>query len=114
MASKIRLVCLSAVALAVPAFAQTFGGITGVVTDSSAAVVVGAAITLTNPQTNFRRTTTSNEAGNYNLPNLPPGLYNIRAEHQGFQSEVRNSIELQVQQTARIDFRLNVGTVTET
>jgi hypothetical protein len=112
---KMKLVGLLvvAMALALPSYSQTFGGITGVVTDSSGSVIAGAAITITNPQTNFTRNTVSNEAGNYNFPNLPPGLYNVRAERQGFQTEVRNSIELQVQQTARIDFRLNVGAVTE-
>src|SRR5262249_36693102 len=43
-----------------------------------------------------------------------PGVYNVRAEMQGFQTEVRNSIELQVQQVARIDFQLKVGSVAET
>jgi outer membrane receptor protein involved in Fe transport len=100
--------------LILPSFGQTAGEISGVITDSSGAVLVGAKITVTNPQTNFTRDVTSNTTGNYVFPSLPPGLYNVRAEKQGFQSELRNSIELQVQQTARIDFKLNVGSVTET
>src|SRR5262250_354741 len=96
-----------------PSYGQTFGGVTGVVTDSSGSVVQGAAIVVTNPQTNFSRATVSNEAGNYNFPNLPPGLYIVKAEHQGFQTEVHDSVELEVQQTARIDFKLNPGSVTE-
>ena len=114
MTSKIGLLYFLAVALALPAFSQTFGEITGVVSDSSGAVVVDAKITVTNPQTGFARETITNNTGNYTFPNLLPGLYNVRAERQSFQSGVRNSIELQVQQTARIDFRLNVGSVTET
>jgi hypothetical protein len=102
-----------ATALALPTYGQTFGGITGVVMDSSGSVVVGAKVTVVNPQTNLSRTAASNESGNYNFPNLLPGLYNVRAEHAGFQTEVHNSIELEVQQTARIDFRLTVGAVTQ-
>ena len=92
---------------------STSGSITGTVKDNAGAVVPEATVTVTNPQTNFTRTAASNTAGNYNFPNLSPGLYNVRAEHEGFQTEVRNSIELQVQQTARLDFKLTVGAVTQ-
>src|SRR5262249_27928445 len=68
----------------------------------------------TNPQTNFTREAVSNSAGNYNFPELSPGVYNVQAEMQGFQTEVRRSVELQVQQAARIDFRLNIGAITQT
>jgi hypothetical protein len=111
--AKLMFLLASAV-LNVSSFGQTAGEISGVVTDSSGAVLVGTTITVTNPQTNFTREAISNTSGNYSFPSLTPGLYNVRAEKQGFQSEVRNGIELQVQQTARIDFRLNVGSVTET
>src|SRR5205085_4078791 len=60
------------------------------------------------------RAVTTNSAGIYNFPALQPGVYNVRAELQGFQSEIRNGVELQVQQTARIDFQLRVGGVAET
>ncbi len=110
---KILAVVLSATS-SLPSFAQTFGEISGLVTDSSGAVVLGATITVTNQQTNFTRGTTSNSTGNYNFPSLPPGLYDVRAEMQGFQTEVRSAVELQVQQSARIDFRLNIGSLTET
>lgn len=110
---KPKWCCLAVVLAAAHAIAQTFGGITGVVSDSSGSVIAGATVTATNPQTNVARTATSNEAGNYSFPSLPPGLYEVRAEQQGFQVEVHSGVELQVQQTARIDFRLNPGAVTE-
>src|SRR5437764_3240413 len=100
--------------LALPSLGQTFGQITGEVTDSSGAVVVGATVTVTNPQTNFTRTATTNNAGNYAFPALLPGVYNVRAEMQGFQSELRSGVELQVQQVARMDFQFRVGAVNET
>jgi hypothetical protein len=101
-------------ALIMPGFCQTFGEITGVVTDPSGAVVGNATVTVTNPETNFTRKVTTNASGNYSFPALLPGLYNIRAEVEGFRAEARTRVTLEVQQTARIDFQLQVGTVAET
>src|SRR2546423_1767375 len=114
MGSNRSRVFFLAVVLALPSFGQTFGGITGVVYDSTGAIIADAKVVVTNPQTNLTRETITTGSGNYNFPNLLPGIYSVRAEKQGFQGEVHNAIELQVQQTARIDFRLNVGLVTET
>lgn len=100
--------------LSLPSFGQTFGEITGEVTDSSGAVVIGATVSVTNPQTNFTRTATTNNAGNYSFPALLPGVFNVRAEMHGFQSELRTGVALQVQQVARIDFQFRVGAVAET
>src|SRR5438093_1467548 len=80
-------------------YSQTQGEITGVVRDSSGAVVPGATVTVTNPATNASRTAISNEAGVYNFPALQPGLYNIKVEIGGFRTITRNDVELQVQQT---------------
>ena len=109
---SIRIFTLT-IALALPGFSQTFGEITGVVTDPSGAVLVSATVRVTNPQTNLTRIVTTNNAGNYAFPALLPGVYNVRAEMQGFQAEIRSGVELQVQQTARIDFQLKVGGVAE-
>src|SRR2546425_6140090 len=96
-----------------PGFGQTFGEITGVVTDPAGGVVVGAAVTVTNPATNLTRTATTNNSGNYTFPSLLPGIYSVKAEMQGFQGEIRNGVELQVQQVARLDFQLRVGSLSE-
>jgi hypothetical protein len=114
MSKKVLVVLLLASMLALPAFGQTFGQISGVVYDTSGAVMGGVMVIVTNPQTSFTRTTTTNDTGNYSFPALQPGLYNVRAEIAGFQAEVRNSVELQVQQAARIDFRMQVGALSET
>src|SRR5438270_859927 len=79
------------------------GEITGSVTDSSGAVVSGATITITNPATNTQRTVKTNNDGLYDSPALPPGVYSLKVEMPGFGSQVRNDIELQVAQVARID-----------
>jgi hypothetical protein len=101
-------------ALSLPGFAQTFGQVTGVVTDPSGSIILGATVTVINSQTNVARTTTTNSAGNYAFPALQPGVYNVKAEMQGFQGEVREGVELQVEQIARIDFHLRIGAVTQT
>src|ERR1700756_2641757 len=111
---RTRLLWILALSAALSCFGQTFGEITGVVTDPAGGVVVGATVMVTNPQTNLTRTATTNNAGNYTFPSLQPGVYNVKAEMQGFQGEVRNGVELQVQQVARIDFRLRIGSLSET
>ena len=98
-------------AFPLPVRAQTFGQITGTVTDASGGVLVGASVTVTNTQTNAVRDAVTNTAGSYAFPNLLPGVYNVKVELQGFQSKVRNAVELQVQQTIRLDFSLELGSV---
>ena len=98
-------------ASALPASAQTFGQITGQVTDASGAILVGASVTVTNTQTNQMREAVTNTSGSYAFPTLLPGVYNVKVDLQGFQSKVRSGVELQVQQTARLDFSLELGSV---
>jgi hypothetical protein len=94
--------------------AQTAGEITGEVKDQSGAVAPNAAVTVTNIETSLSRETTTNSAGVYSFPNLVPGNYQVRVQASGFSSVVKTGIELQVQQTARVDFTLAVGQTTET
>ncbi len=102
-------------ALLVPcAYPQAFSQLTGVVTDSSGAVVPGAQITASNLDTGASRSAETNEAGSYTIPLLPPGSYKISVNTEGFRTAVRENVSLQVNQAARIDFALEVGAVTET
>src|SRR6185369_16062903 len=94
-------------------FAQTSGSIAGVILDQSGSAIPGATVGLTNTETNAARSVLTNDAGAYLFPTLPPGTYNLKAEKTGFKSLVQNKVEIQVQQNARIDFRLEVGQVTE-
>ena len=96
-----------------PALSQTLGEITGRVTDSSAAAIPGAAITLTSVATSAVRNTVSTDSGDYTFPSVPPGFYNVKVEHQGFKTGTSNNIEVQVQQTVRLDFTLQVGQISE-
>jgi hypothetical protein len=101
-------------ALAQVALCQTFGEITGTVSDASGSVVQGASVTVKNKATNQTRAVQSNDAGNWTVPFLPPGVYDIDANMQGFKTATRRDLTLQVGDTARVDFRLELGAVTET
>jgi hypothetical protein len=96
------------------ASAQTAGAITGEVTDASGAVIPSASVTVLNAQTNVSRSTVTNSSGLYSIPDLAIGLYSIKVVMQGFDTVVKTNIEIQVQQTARLDFTLTVGQATQT
>ena len=113
MHTRLIQIFVAAVALALPGFGQTVGEITGLVTDASAGVVVGATVTVTNPQTNFRRAATTNAAGNYDFPALQPGVYNVRVEASGFRTAEKTGLLLQVDQRARLDMTMQVGEVNQ-
>ena len=111
---RVTLVLGAVLALSIPGFSQTLGQVTGLVTDPNGSIIVGATVTITNSQTDVSRKTTSNSAGNYAFPALQPAVYNVKAEKQGFKGEAREGVELQVEQIARIDFRLQIGAATQT
>ncbi|MBA2619711.1 MAG: carboxypeptidase regulatory-like domain-containing protein, partial [Acidobacteria bacterium] len=83
--------------------------ITGQVTDPQGAVVAGARIVATNQATNIAVETTTNGEGYYTLTNLRPNLYTIETIQQGFKTDSRKDVELNVGQKARFDFQLTVG-----
>src|SRR5579864_6571855 len=87
------------------------GTIAGVVQDSSGAFVPGAAVVVTNVATKTVRTTETNAAGDFSVPFLTPGRYDIEASKQGFQSFVQRDLTLDVAQTLRIDVMLNPGAI---
>src|SRR2546425_3087136 len=90
-----------------------YASLTGVVADETGAVIPGVTITVTNAGTGLARTVITDERGNYLATLLPIGAYTISAELVGFRKEVRSGLVLQVDQAARVDFRLRVGDVTE-
>jgi outer membrane receptor protein involved in Fe transport len=88
------------------------GEIKGTVTDSSNAVVPGAAITILNVQTGIVTTSVSNGVGIYDVPSIPPGEYTITFSAKGFRDEVRKGITLQVG-TVAVDAVLQVGVASQ-
>ena len=111
MCTVLRL-ALWAVLAAVGALAQN-SSFQGVVTDNSGAVIPGALIEVTNLNTGVATNVSTNVAGFYVVPALNPGRYKITCASQGFAPAERPQLGLEVGQVARVDFQLNVGTVTE-
>ena len=109
---KLAVVC---VAYACAAYAQTSRGtVSGTVIDASGAVVPGASVTVIGTETGTRRSTFSNEAGIYRVPQLPVGSYELRVEKPGFASLAYPAFVLSLNQVARIDAEMKVGQVSET
>ena len=106
---SIVFIALSAHAL----FGQTFGEITGHITDSSGSIIASAGVTITNIATNAARTGVSTDSGDYTFPSVAPGFYNIKVERSGFKTAESSNVQVQVQQTVRLDFTLQVGQITE-
>src|SRR5262245_32610334 len=83
--------------------------VVGRVQDSSGAAMVGVAIQMKRPSTNEVFRTTTTETGDYTLASLPVGTFDIQASMAGFATQARTGIVLEIGQTYRIDFVLNVG-----
>ena len=93
--------------------AQTFGSISGRISDATGAAIPEASITLTNTATNTSRSTITTAAGDYTFPDVPSASYAIKVERSGFKI-VTTSVDLQLQQSLRQDFTMSVGDVTQT
>src|SRR5438552_11474951 len=94
-------------------WAQATAQISGVVQDSTGAVLPGVEVTATQTDTGISRTTVSNETGAYVLPNLPVGPYRLEAGLPGFRTFVQSGIVLQVNTTPTVNITLQVGQVSE-
>lgn len=87
------------------------GTFSGQVTDPTGAAFSGARVTVAEQQTGVSSTTTTNAQGYYAVPLLKPGMYSIQVSAPGFVTLTRKGIVLQVQQTVRQDFQLQIGSV---
>src|ERR1700733_13336588 len=96
-------------------FAQDANGrIIGVVTDPSGSVIPHAKITVTNTQTNVSNETTAGDDGSYQVLLLPIGTYRVSVEAQGFRKSVTNPQTLEINQSLKVDIKLEVGSTAET
>lgn len=102
-------------ALTPSARAQEFRAtVNGRVTDPTGAAIPNATVTVRNTATNENVVVTTNGEGNYTVPFLRPGVYNITVEAPGFKKFTRDQQPLQVSQVATINVQLEVGAATET
>ncbi len=102
------------VLLTAPAGAQSFTNLYGRVLDTSYGGIADAAVTVTNQDTGFRRSTQSETGGAYTVGSLQAGTYKITVRKEGFVSVARFDVRLGESAPARADFLLPVGSVETT
>jgi hypothetical protein len=106
------LFCLTMLSLT--AAAQSIQQFVGNVVDSSHAVIAGATVTIHNEGTGEDLVVKSTGSGDYTAPYLKPGLYTVTVDKAGFKTVSKTHITLNIDKTAKIDFMLPLGSVTET
>lgn len=89
------------------------GTISGLVTDSSGAVIVGADVLLQDDATKLQYSGRTNQDGIYVLPNIPPGPYRLQVSKLGFKTLIKPDITLNVQDSLSVNFTLPVGAASE-
>ncbi|HLH40854.1 MAG TPA: carboxypeptidase-like regulatory domain-containing protein [Bryobacteraceae bacterium] len=113
-AKCLGMACVAAMLASVPSYGQLLKGtILGSVTDQTHAVMPMVPVQLTEVNTNYQRTETTNDAGFFAFANLDPGTYRINIKQPGFKEAKREGIALEVNQTIRADFELSPGDVTQ-
>ena len=90
-----------------------YATVSGIVSDSTGAVVPGVRVQAINVATGETQSVSSSETGNYTLPLLKPGEYRLEAEKTGFKKQLQTGIQLETGTPARIDIALEVGAVSE-
>src|SRR5262245_7595179 len=112
IASVLNIILLCILPIA-SANAQLYtGSVTGVITDPQGAAIASATITLEDQEKGFSYTAKTNNEGRYLLRQIPPGTYRIQATSDGFQTQRKDGVKLEVNQNVSIDFSLQVGGTT--
>jgi hypothetical protein len=97
----------------IPALAQSSSTILGVVKDTSGGSVPDATVTITSVETNSVRTATTGADGEYRVPGLQPGHYNVKVEKSGFKTENQTGLTLDVTQEITVNASLEIGSSTQ-
>lgn len=85
----------------------------GTITDQTGAVVPNAKVTITEEKTGVGQTTQTNASGNYEFPNIAPGIYTVKVEESGFQTAESKNIEVVVNSSVRANLALALGSTTQ-
>src|SRR5262245_23950910 len=111
---RVTLATICLLILTAATFAQSDRGlITGAATDQTGAIVRAATVIAKNTATGVEYRTVTTETGNYTLPSLPAGTYDLTVEATGFKKYSRQGVIVQVVQTARVDIAMQVGETSE-
>ena len=88
--------------------------VVGTVSDPSGAVISGAKVTLLHTETGIKRNDLTTDTGDYNFPLVNPGLYSITVSAPGFKVATRSGVQVELDQKARVDFNLEIGSPGQT
>ena len=114
LSPKIALLALLLMGLPVLCLGQlNRSSLSGIISDTSGAVIVGAKVVLVEEKTQARHETTTDQTGSYTFPGLPLGQYSLTVTQSSFKTFVRSGIELNAGDNKRIDLSLEVGEVTQ-
>jgi hypothetical protein len=92
---------------------EVTANITGTITDPTGAPIVGATATATDTQRGTTYNATTNDTGVYTISRIPIGEYSVKVKQTGFETAEHSAIRLDLNQTARLNFQLKIGQVTE-
>lgn len=93
---------------------QITASITGTVADTGGAVINGATVTVTDVDRGTTYEAKTLDGGIFTFARLPIGTYDVKVEAQGFETSIQSHVTLVLNQTARLDFKMKVGAVTNT
>ncbi len=111
MSRKLAIVVLAAMSCL---WSQTTSTtILGTVEDTSGSVIGGAKVTLTNTRTGVKSETQTTSTGDFTFPLIDIGEYSVDVEMSGFKATTRTGVLVQINEKVRVDFKLEVGQVTE-
>src|SRR5580700_5513499 len=94
--------------------AQTTSTVEGTVKDKQGLAVAGVQVRATSAALAVDRTVTTESDGSYRIASLPPGIYEVRASKDGFQSEVFKNLEVTLNRTLDFDITMQVGSLNQT
>ncbi|HZD93494.1 MAG TPA: carboxypeptidase-like regulatory domain-containing protein, partial [Candidatus Sulfotelmatobacter sp.] len=109
----LALVCCLPIVLANAQSAST-AQVSGTVVDPQGAVVPGATVTATNTATGVPRSANTTSTGNYVLPNLSPGTYDVKVEAKGFSLATGKGLKLNVGDQKTLDFNMAIAGSSQT
>ncbi|HZY71501.1 MAG TPA: carboxypeptidase regulatory-like domain-containing protein [Edaphobacter sp.] len=108
------IVAVNLITLSAHGQANSNSAAVGKVTDATGAVISGASVHLINNATGAERIATTNDNGDWSVPNLPPANYRVRIEKPGFKASQIPSLDVEIGKTANGSVVLSVGETTET
>ncbi len=87
--------------------------ILGVIADSTGAVINGAKVTVTNTSTRVSREVVTSTTGDFTFPLVDVGIYDVMVDAQGFKTEIRRNVIVNINEKVRVDFAMQVGAASD-